>query len=306
MGKDAKLSMIIGVAILVVAAAVSSMAFAAPPPTAEAPVKYVAMGDSVAAGSGLPGGDEECDRSSYAYSGTVAAALAMKATNLACSGAKADEGIYGEQTRRGRTIPEQLPRAFEDGVPDVMTVTIGANDMRWVQLIKQCYYIRCGFAIDTARVSAYLVDYKVELNWILTQIYKRSEGNPPLVLLNGYYDALADSACVTNGQVTSDELVWLDAQTAKLNTVIRETAARYSFAHYVRVDFTGHGICSSEPWVQGTDGLGPFHPTEAGQQALARANIAAYQQACADRESGTSSWREKTLQWVTRRFDNSN
>lgn len=306
MGKDAKLSIIIGVAVMVLAAAVSSFAFATPAPQTREPVKYVAMGDSIAAGSGLPGGNEECDLSPFAYSYAVGASLDMEVTNLACSGAKADEGIYGEQTRRGRAIPEQLPRAFEGGAPQLITMSIGANDMRWVQFTKQCYVIRCGFAVDTARVAAYLADYKVELNWILAQIYRKSEGNPPLVLLNGYYDPLTDSACVGDGRVTDEERAWLDEQTAKLNTVIRETAARYSFARYVPVDFTGHGICSSEPWVQGTEGRGPFHPTEAGQQALAQANIAAYQQTQADQAKEASSWREKTLQWVTRRLELSN
>src|SRR5882672_5758967 len=54
--------------------------------------RYVALGDSVAAGLGLPaisGDDARCGRSALAYPALVAANLKLSLTNVACSGATA-------------------------------------------------------------------------------------------------------------------------------------------------------------------------------------------------------------------------
>jgi hypothetical protein len=45
--------------------------------------------------------------------------------------------------------------------------------------------------------------------------------------------------------------------------------ASFTVAH---PDFTGHGLCSSDPWVQGIASDAPFHPTAAGELAIALAD----------------------------------
>lgn len=301
MKRNILLSSVVGAVMLVAMTVVSSMAFAAPRPVAQMP-RYVAMGDSVAAGSGLPDGNEECDRSSGAYSVTVAAALTMDETNLACSGAKVDEGIYGEQTRRGRTVPQQLSRAFENGTPQLITLTIGANDMRWVQLITQCYVVTCGNAQDTSMVATSLATFSVELDYVLRRVSQQSGEHPPTVLLSGYYDPTLDAGCVPS-HLSAYEIVWLSEQTAALNQVIRSVAERYPFAAYAPVDFTGHGFCAAEPWIKQADERGRFHPNQAGQQALARAVIAAYEQVVAARPSQMQLLREKVFGWLGQKVD---
>ena len=243
-----------------------------------APVRYAALGDSVAAGAGLPGvsgataEDVACGRSSQAYPFQVAYTLNLSLTQLACGGAKVDEGIYGPQSVNDITIPSQLPRAFAAARPDIMTITIGANDARWTQFVRECYLIRCGGRIDEARAKIYRADLRIELAWMLHRIDQLSAGNPPRVLLSGYYTPLSTSSCLPD-RVTATEQAWLTEQTADLNQAIRSVIPYFSFAEYVPVDFSGHGICSSDSWVQGIDDPAPFHPTAAGQTAIAQAFV---------------------------------
>lgn len=242
---------------------------------------YVAMGDSVAAGAGLPSlsgatsQDEICDRSSQAYPYYIAAALQTTVVQLACSGAKVDEGIYGTQVRSGSRIPAQLPVAFASGTPELITVTIGANDVRWTQFIRQCYVTRCGFAIDNARMQLYRADLRIELTRMLSQINTRSAGSPPRVLVGGYYSPIASTECLRANRITAAEVTWLDDQTARLNQAIRSVVPLFSFAEFVPVSFAGHEVCSADPWVQGLEAAAPIHPTAMGQAAIAQTFLTA-------------------------------
>jgi lysophospholipase L1-like esterase len=242
---------------------------------------YVAMGDSVAAGAGLPAlsgataQDETCDRSSQAYPYQIAERLQTTVVHLACNGAKVDEGIYGTQVRAGVRIPAQLPIAFTNGTPDIITATIGANDIRWTQFIRQCYITRCGFAVDSARAKVYRADVRIELTRMLNQINTRSAGNPPRVLLSGYYSPIDSTECLANNRITVAEVAWLNDQTVRMNQAIRSVVPLFNFAEFVPIDFTGHEVCSADPWVQGLEADAPIHPTAAGQTAIAESFLGA-------------------------------
>lgn len=242
---------------------------------------YVAMGDSVAAGAGLPpiagaaSNDEVCDRSSAAYPYLIAESLQTTVVHLACSGAKVDEGIYGTQVRTGVRIPAQLPVAFANGTPDLMTFTIGANDIRWTQFIRQCYVTRCGFAVDSARAQVYRADLRIELTRMLNQINTRSAGNPPQVLISGYYSPIASTECLASNRIAEAEVAWLDDQTVRMNQAIRSVVPLFSFAEFVPIDFTGHEVCSADPWVQGLEAAAPIHPTAEGQSVIAESFLGA-------------------------------
>ena len=237
---------------------------------------YVAMGDSVAAGAGLSAAanvsdnDELCDRSVGAYPYLIAANLQTSVVHTACSGAKVDEGIYDDQTRDGVNIPAQLPTAFATDTPDLITVTIGANDIRWNQFIRQCYATRCGFAVDNARTKLYRADLRIELTRMLHQINSRSIGNPPKVLISGYYSPIATTECLRANRITPAEVSWLNSQTTQMNQAIRSVVPLFTFAEYVPIDFTGHEVCSADPWVQGLEAAAPIHPTETGHAAIAQ------------------------------------
>jgi lysophospholipase L1-like esterase len=243
-------------------------------------INYVALGDSVAAGAGLPASasgvanDATCDRSPNAYPYAIARTYQLNLLHLACSGAKVDEGIYGEQTRAGIGIPPQLDVAFATTAsPTLMTATIGANDVRWTQFIRQCYAIRCGTSFDDVRAKVYRADLRIELFRMLHQVYTRSGGSPPRVLVSGYYSPINTTDCLTSNRITAEEVTWLKEQTASLNQAIQSIIPYFSFAQYVPIDFTGHELCSADPWVQGVEAEAPVHPTTTGQSAIAQSFI---------------------------------
>jgi lysophospholipase L1-like esterase len=247
-------------------------------PTAHAasPPTYVALGDSVAAGAGLPNSDGTvCDRSTQAYPYRVAAGLNTSVTQLACSGAKVNDGIYGDQERGGVKISPQLDAAFASGTPGIITMTVGANDVRWTQFLTKCQVATCGTAFDDATAKVLRADLRVELYWALHKIEQKSNGKPPTVLLNGYYAPIADTVCPGTERITAAERSWIRARTADLNQAIYSVTPWFSFAHYVPVSFAGHEVCSSAPWIQGLSDPAPFHPYATGQDAIARANLRA-------------------------------
>ncbi|HJQ08317.1 MAG TPA: SGNH/GDSL hydrolase family protein [Candidatus Saccharimonadales bacterium] len=240
--------------------------------------QYIALGDSVAAGAGLTpyGATAEgqlCNRSTQAYPYRVARSVDMDVQHLACSGAKADEGLYGLQYRQGVRLAPQLDQAFANGTPDLVTITIGGNDMRWSQFVRDCYTWNCGSLWDDFRAELYLADLQWELYRTMYEIDYRSQGQPPRVVLTGYFTPLGDLSCVPEGQVAPEETAWLQGWLDQLNGAIADAAAWYNFAQFAPVDFSDHGLCSALPWVQGLNDESPLHPTVAGQTAIARSVI---------------------------------
>lgn len=247
--------------------------------------RYVALGDSVAAGLGLSGGENTiCGRSNEAYPTFIANYYSIYADNVACSGAKIDEGLLGGQERERPgsdvTLNAQIDEAFAAGTPNLITVTVGANDMRWTRGLYDCSRFECG---DSRTVDwlaeLYLNDLRLELDSLLGEIEERSAGSPPLVALSGYYNPLpaTNLACEDTAGITAAESAWLNGKLQALNRAIEEAAARHAgYTRYVPVNFSGHELCSPEPWIQGRDDPAPFHPTAQGQRAIADAFVTVF------------------------------
>lgn len=264
---------------------------------------YVALGDSIAAGAGLSTADPVCDRSPQAYPYEVAASTGLTLSHYACTGAKADEGIYDEQETALAVLPAQLDQAYANGTPELITLTIGANDSRWTQFIRQCYYIRCGYSLDTARFNAYLIDLKLELNIIMAKVHTLSDGTPPQVIVTGYYNPISTAPCTDTNGITAREAAWLSERVGWLNSAISGTVGNYSYAQFAPVDFTGHELCTSDSWVQGPSSPRPFHPTAEGQQAIASSVQTYYSEPTqSPPEEAPLSYRERALNWYERVF----
>lgn len=249
--------------------------------SAQGSVRYVALGDSVAAGLGLAGlpnpstEDTACQRSSQAYANYVAAALGSPPENVACSGAEAND-LYHSQTANGVALQPQIDAAFAQGAPDVISITVGANDIGWTNFLKQCYAYTCGGRLDNWAAKTARGLLRMQLFKALWYINQKSGGHPPKVLLTGYYTPFSTQQCSDTHGLTNTEKAWLNSQTAQLNQAISSVTPWFGFAHYVPIDFSGHELCSTRPWIQGLQTVAPFHPTIAGQKAIAQAILAAY------------------------------
>lgn len=263
-------------ALVVVLPSISGVAAAQTAPSADEPQgKYVALGDSVAAGAGLPSGsnpgDPQCQRSSQAYAYGVAEKANLKLKHVACGGATSGD-LFTSQQVGNANIRAQLDAAFEGGAPDLITITVGANDMRWSDFLKICLSDQnCDNRWYGYTVDALLLSLRAKLTYALAEIQYRSHGDHPKVIITGYYNPVSQACTGPIRTLSSGEVNWISGQINKLNQTVQSTAGWFSFAKYAKVDFSGHDICSGRSWIQGVAWPAPFHPSADGQKAIAAA-----------------------------------
>ncbi|WP_171108711.1 MULTISPECIES: SGNH/GDSL hydrolase family protein [unclassified Streptomyces] len=252
-----------------------------PVPRAEGPplggVRAVALGDSTAAGTGNgPPADADeldkaCRRSADSYPRMLARANDWRVLNLACSGATVRDGILGVQILGDQVAPPQLAQARRATEASVVLVSVGANDVRWAELVKLCAASpTCDDRASTAFFQNRLAQFALDYRTLLRQLAALPQD--PAVLVNEYYDPFGpDVDCLRDEGLTREKVQVLRSRLAALNAVLRQGAETAGFTP-VRPDFTGHGLCSAQPYVQGPTGRAPLHPTAAGALAIALAD----------------------------------
>jgi lysophospholipase L1-like esterase len=251
---------------------------------AQADVQVVVIGDSTAAGLGLPGLahpgklDRACHRSKDAYSADLAAVNHWHVLNLACSGATIPAGLLGTQKLSKVTAPAQLSEAMKATHASVVIVSVGANDVGWSGLLRLCAVAsKCDNRASTAYFQQQLAAFSAHYYQLLGQL----AGLPsrPRILVNRYYDPFdTGRSCLKGKGLTAAKEKSLLSMLHALNKVLAQgaqTAAQIS----VQPDFTGHALCDPRSYVQGAKDPAPLHPTAAGQLAIALADEQALQRA---------------------------
>lgn len=234
---------------------------------------YIALGDSVAAGVGLKTSSDysACDRTNEAYPQKLSTQFNYNVTNLACSGATLTNGILGQQNVNQKLVTPQLDQLFTHSQPKLITLTIGANDANWTDLLTKCYTTTCGDAADNVQTQAQLTNITKNLSSTLQQISKRYGANSPQVVVTGYYQVFPSmGTCADVSGIDASELAWGRKLQADISTAIKKSVDASSFATFAPLDFNGHELCATDPWVQGLNDKAPYHPTDAGQSAIAK------------------------------------
>ncbi len=227
--------------------------------------EYVALGDSFSSGNGTLRADLSpslvCYRSSFAYPALVAAQRPNTELDFrACQGARTSDVI------------NQQVRALDAGT-DFVTITIGGNDIGFVDLILACGGVSspdCGAAVD--RSNARIRD---ELPAKLDAAYaaiRQGAPNARRVVVLGYGRFFGPSlACPAAFGFTRPEADLLNGVADNLDAVVRARATGAGFDHRSAVPgFTGHALCASDPYLNGinlrvTDA---FHPTRRGHSEV--------------------------------------
>lgn len=218
--------------------------------------KYVALGDSYAAGQG--GGDyrNDCLQSPNGYPALLDA---VKGTNLlrnaSCTLATTTDVTDTQLStlNRGTTV---------------VTLTVGGNDLDVAGIAAICVSgdsVACSNAINAAAG----ILYSGQLGIALAGTYAQIDAAAPNahMIVTGYPYLFEPSA--------TDPLInQLNAATTVLNQTIQGAVAQAAGAgasiEFVDVSgaFSGHGIGSGAPWINMT-GPDAFHPTPAGYAAYA-------------------------------------
>jgi lysophospholipase L1-like esterase len=256
-------------------------------------VQAVVLGDSTAAALGNPlvahatGPDRACRRSPDAYAADLAAVNNWDVLNLACSGATIADGILGPQQAGSTTVPAQLAQARQATNAQLVIVSIGANDVGWSGLVGLCAAATsCADSASTAYFQQSLNKFASQYVQLLEQLDVLP--SHPRVLINLYYNPFDTTQnCLSGHGLNPAKEQSLTTLLDTLNQVLSNGATAAS-ATPVQPDFTGHALCDANPYVQGVGSPAPFHPTAAGELAIALADEQALQTAPGT-PSGSSS-----------------
>jgi lysophospholipase L1-like esterase len=251
----------------------------APLPAAPGPplhgIQAVVIGDSTAAGVGnapLPDPtklDEVCGRSTDAYAVHLADVNRWNVKNLACSSATIRDGILGPQFVGGQWIPPQLAVAKKAIDASAVVISVGANDMDWGPMIRLCAASdTCDDRASTAFFQRSLALFTRDYYELLRQL--SSLPKDTRVVINLYYAPFDTSAdCLTG--LTEPKIEVLLERLGALNAVLAEGAKTFRYLA-VQPDFSGHGLCTQNPYVQGLEDQVPFHPNATGELVIALAD----------------------------------
>jgi hypothetical protein len=245
-------------------------------------VRVVVIGDSTAAGAGLPAAAgasataQACGRSADAYPADLAAANGWNVLNLACNGATIRQGLLGPQDHRGQRLPPQLDVAQQARHAAAVIVSVGADDLHWAMMLHYCAAApRCDDRATTAYFQQQLASFSKDYLELLSRLAALPAH--PHVIINQYYDPFGPQpGCLSGEGLTTAKLATLTARLAALNTVLANGAAQFGFSA-PQPQFTGHQLCSPLSYVQSPGSPAPFHPTEMGQLAIALADQAILQ-----------------------------
>lgn len=237
----------------------------APTPTADpfprepltASTRYVALGDSFAAGMGAGDESGKCRQSNYSYPADFAETAGIDlVVNAACAGATTSD-----------LLKHQLI-ALDDRT-DLVTVSVGGNDLGVAAIASDC---AAGKAVACRNgVSSALSLLNVLPDRLATVYSAIAQAAPNArIVVTGYalmYDN-TDTGSPDFGTATA-----INAATIGLNQTIKDAVdaqrAKGVPMTYVGVDFLGHGIGTKKPWLN-VSGEDAFHPTAAGYREYAR------------------------------------
>jgi lysophospholipase L1-like esterase len=240
-------------------------------------VQAVVIGDSTAAGAGLalaPGTTARaCGRSADSYAADLSGVNRWKVLNLACDGATISRGLLGTQVHNGVQLAPQLAEAERATRASVIIVSVGADDLNWAAVLRYCSVTpNC----DDRATQAYFQQQLASFSKDYLDLLSRLAALPahPQVIINRYYNPFGSQpGCLSRVGMTPANLQTLTSRLATLNEVLAKGAAQFRFSS-PQPDFTGHELCSPQPYVQGLGAAAPFHPTAAGQLAIALADQA--------------------------------
>jgi lysophospholipase L1-like esterase len=232
----------------------SAVVALAAPATATAD-RYVALGDSFSSGVGTGSYtlSSSCRRSVYAYPSLLAqqrpnTSLAF----VACSGATT-----------GDVLATQVQAVTPD--TNIVTMTVGGNDIGFADLIVQCTLGSCSTALDNTRASLRTV-LAPRLDGAYTTVRSRALGASVVVL--GYPRIFSSASCFGTLGISATERAKANELADALDQLTAERAAAAGLRYVSSVAaFTGHAVCAGGAWLNGLNlfsTVESYHPNRSG------------------------------------------
>ncbi len=242
--------------------------------------RYVAMGSSFAAGSGLgepkPDTPPLCGRSFSNYATLLAEKMRLTLYDVTCGGATTDH-ILGSQNG----LAPQIDAVTAD--TDLVTVTIGGNDINYAgNLFAASCKARGGFSVRGTQIPCMAPNYPSEQDYQrlaanMTEIARQVRSRAPRAkLVFVQYVSLVPEKSCDAVDLPADDIA-AARETARRLSAITAKAARENGAMLLETDrlSANHTPCDAEPWSIGfpsdldpAQGI-PWHPNRAGMRAIA-------------------------------------
>src|SRR3954451_13018891 len=265
-----------------VLAAVVVVLLGAPSSSAAGPIRYVALGDSYSAASGVlppdPTAPVECLRSILNYPHVIAGAIGAELTDVTCGAADTDDYAGAQYS----DVAPQLDALAKD--TQLVTMTIGGNDSSvFINSIVQCGIAgastlgqgspckdRYGSSFeDTIRTTTYpsLVNALRAVRAVAPNAQVAILGYPWIMPTTG--------GCFDRMPIAEGDVPYLRGIQATLNDAVRRAAAATG-ASCVNMNkiSDGHDACQPlglrwvEPVLQGTNAV-IVHPNALGESRMA-------------------------------------
>ncbi|MFX0538678.1 SGNH/GDSL hydrolase family protein [Ornithinimicrobium sp. Y1847] len=249
------------IAALCALTASSFLTAAALPGQADEPLEYVALGDSFSSGTGTRAStDADCYRSQYGYPALLAQAHGLQLDYQACSGA-----VVADVHRN------QLA-ALSDST-DLVTMTIGGNDVGFASVITQCalpgWLSNCQGRINQAR-EVLNNEMPARYDALFAEVGLRAPSAD--VVIGNYPHLFNGRNCNLATFFSAAEMRELNAATDELASLIeaRTSAAGFRYVD-ARPAFQGHAVCDSPEWINGLSMpiTESYHPNRAGNVGYA-------------------------------------
>jgi lysophospholipase L1-like esterase len=271
--------------------------------------RYVALGDSYSSGFGMGsyatgthpdtwGGDNDCQRSTLAYSHIVAKKLGLDLDFNACQGGvtqdfytpraydedlhEDDEGVWNEKP--------QLTHL--DNSTRLVTFTIGGNDSGFATIYEECALgmelLPWNDCYEDDKVTKPLAaaftrldgggdngDRKLQKVVPYPTVFSGARARAPYAerVVIGYPTFFTKDGTDWSCQlIEKADQRWIHEKTLELNAIIKRNAELNGF-RYVDPNpyFAGHEFCSANEWFYGVTEPGKVHPTPPGHAAIAQA-----------------------------------
>ncbi len=252
----------------------------AAPVKAQPDAQAVVIGDSTASGWGLPwvsrpsALDQGCGRSGEAYAADLASVNSWNVLNLACGSATIRDGLLGAQVLfNGQIAAPQFAIAAQATHAKVIIVSVGADDLQWGVMTQLC----AGGGVCNDKVSgAYFAQLLNSFTRDYYELLSELDNLHPAVLVNQYYSPFGTSlGCLAQYGMTVAKARALVGRLDQLNKVLAQGAGAFGFG-VAAPRFTGHELCTPNPYVQGPSDPAPMHPNAAGELAIALADQQAF------------------------------
>jgi lysophospholipase L1-like esterase len=277
------------VAVSIVAAvAAAGLATTAPasqasiPAPAKAPLKYLALGDSYSAASGVippdPTAAPQCLRSTLNYPHVIAAKIGAQLTDVTCGAADTSDYFSAQYP----DVPPQLDAVTPDA--QLITMTIGGNDSSvFIDSILECgaagvSTLGQGSPCKDKYGSSFEDTIRNTTYPALVKALKAVRAKAPKarVAIVGYPWILpATKGCFDKEPIATGDVPYLRHEQATLNDAVNRAAAATG-ATYVDMNTVSNGHDSCQPmgvrWIEPVlQGTNPVidHPNALGESELA-------------------------------------